>query len=144
MIFCSFLTVFVPHLVTIGYPNGPFWGHFGVQFCANKRHCIGLGPKVVPRLPKGSLLSAFGSYFSDIWDVVCVLFSACGWTYSLGIPVIFFRYFLSIPSIFLRYSFDTPQVFLKFLKYSLGIPQVFLRYSVAIPQVLLKYFLGIH
>ena len=113
------------------------WGPFGLQFSANKGPYAGLGPKPAPGQPKGSLLSAFWSYFSDIWDVVCVLFSACGWTYSLGIPVIFFRYSLSIPSIFLRYSFDTPQVFLKFLKYSLGIPQVFLRYSLAIPQVLL-------
>ena len=47
---------------------GSIWGSFGLQFSENKGPCAGLGPKPAPGQPKGSLLSAFWSYFGDIWD----------------------------------------------------------------------------
>jgi len=108
---CLFKHVFDDFHWLLGAPGSPNYsllGSFGAQFSANKAPCIGLGPRVAPRRPKGSLLSAFLSYFCDIWDgfwphlkVYSLRNSSC----VLRVPWwIYWIDSLSVPGIFLRYS----------------------------------------
>ena len=63
-VFITLIDLLVPQSAQIR----SFWKPFGLPFSANKGPCAGLGPKPAPGQPRGSLLSALGSYFSDIWD----------------------------------------------------------------------------
>ena len=70
----------------IGSPNGPIWCTLGPQIRANRGPFAGLGSKVAPRQPKGSLLCAFGSLLGVFWGYFESVLGALWYQFVEGLP----------------------------------------------------------